>query len=93
MRGTCVVPRVETVEIVKLTKSIDGALVSIMAALEGHAIAQDLVGDLTEIASATRYVRGIAEQSLEKPNDVEPSDDVSEIRGMVATLSSKARPQ
>jgi hypothetical protein len=57
-------------------------------------VAQDIVADLTQIASASRYVRGVAEQALEKPNDEAepPADDVGEIRGMVATLSSKARP-
>lgn len=69
MKGSCTVPRCETLEILKLTKVIDGAVVNVLASLAGHNVAQDLVRDLTEIASASLYVRGVAEQALEKPSE------------------------
>jgi len=69
IRNAVPVPRGEAAELVNCTKTIDGAIVNILAMLVDREIAQDIVGDLAEIASAALYVRGVAEQALEKAND------------------------
>jgi hypothetical protein len=64
VKGACLVPRVEAVEIVDLTKVIDGALVSILATLENDHISREVAMDLTVIASASLYVRDQMGQAL-----------------------------
>ena len=72
------VPHVEVAEVVTLTKNIDAAVLRILSMLEGHAVVQDLAPDLAEIASASQYVRGVAEDALKHDDERGPAGDHNE---------------
>jgi hypothetical protein len=54
----------EVAEVVALTKSIDDAVVHILSTLCGYQVSQEIVEDLSDIASASQYVRGVAEEAI-----------------------------
>jgi len=79
-RNAVPVPRGEAAELVSLTRSIDAALVHILARLEKHDIAQDIVMDLSEIASASLYVRHQMERALERGAEPAKVDAEAEVK-------------